>query len=88
MSEKIVINAGSPDNPYAQIIRRERRLDLRDRRGLITYIADDPRRGLRNRRKSIVPQLRGLRTEGRRQSHTYLAKDRRSGIADRRKPTK
>ena len=85
-SEKVVIKVGPPGNPYAKIIRGERRLGIRDRRRLNTYIAKDRRGGLPNRRKPIVPRLRRLKTEDRRQSHTYVAKDRRSGIADRRNP--
>jgi len=85
-SEKAVIKVGSSGNPYAKIMRTERRLGIRDRRRLNTYLANDRRGGLPDRRKPIVPRLRRLRTEDRRQSHTYLAKDRRSGIADRRNP--
>ena len=85
-SEKVVIKVGPPGNPFAKIMRTERRLGIRDRRILNTYIANDRRGGLPNRRKPIVPLLRRLRTEDRRQSHTFLAKDRRSGIADRRNP--
>ena len=84
--EKAFINVGPPDNPYAKIIRTERRLGLKDRRRLNTYIANDRRGGLPNRRKPIVPRLRRERTEDRRKSHTYLANDKRSGIADRRNP--
>ncbi len=84
-SEQVAVKVGPPGNPYAKIIRKERRSGLRDRRGLNTYIADDRRCGLSNRRKPIAHRWRKLRTEDRRQSHTYIAKDRRSGIADRRK---
>ena len=84
-SEKIVIKVGPPGNPYAKIMRIERRLGMRDRRILSTYIAKDRRGALPDRRKPIVPRLRRLRIDDRRQLHTYLAKDRRSGIADRRK---
>ena len=87
-SEKVFITVGPPGNPYAKIIREERRLGINDRRRLNTYIDRDRRGGLAERRKSIVPQLRRLRTEDRRQSHTYLAKDKRNGIADRRNPKK
>ena len=37
--EKVFINVGPPDNPNAKIIRTERRLGLKDRRRLNTYIA-------------------------------------------------
>ena len=84
--KKIVIKVGPPGNPFAKIMRTERRLGIKDRRILNTYIANDRRGGLPNRRKPIEPRLRRVRTEDRRQSHTYLAIDRRSGIADRRKP--
>jgi hypothetical protein len=84
--EKVFINVGPPDKPYAKIMRTERRLGLRDRRRLNTYIANDRRGGLPNRRKPIVPRLRRLRTEDRRQVQTFLDKDRRCGIADRRNP--
>ena len=87
-SENVVINVGPPGNPYAKIIRTERRLGLKDRRRLHTYIADDRRGGLPNRRRPIAPRLRRVRTEDRRQSHTFLANDRRSGIADSRTPKK
>ena len=83
-SKKIVIKVGPPDNPYAKIIRGERRLGNSDRRRLNTYIANDRRGRLPDRRKPIVSRLRRLRTEDRRQAHTYIAKDRRNGIADRR----
>ena len=84
-SEKVVIKVGPPGNPYAKIIRGERRFGIRDRRRLNTYLANDRRGGFSDRRKPIVSRLRRLNTEDRRQSHTYIAKDRRSGIAERRK---
>ena len=87
-SEKVFITVGPPGNPYAKIIREERRLGINDRRRLNTYIAKDRRGGLAERRKSIVPRLKRLRTEDRRKSHTFLANDRRNGIADRRNPKK
>jgi hypothetical protein len=44
-SEKVFINVGPPGNPYAKIMRTERRLGLKDRRRLNTYIANDRRGG-------------------------------------------
>jgi hypothetical protein len=87
-SEKVVIKVGPPDNPYAKIIRRERRLGSRERRRLNTYIVNDRRGGLSDRRKPVLNRLKRVRIEDRRQLHTYIAKDRRSGIADRRDPKK
>ena len=49
-SEKVVITVGPPNNPYGKIIRPERRSGLEDRRRLDTYIADDRRVGLADRR--------------------------------------
>ena len=69
---------------HMRIIGQERRIGQRDRRLKNTYIADDRRNGIADRRKGIVYCLKRLRTEDRRQIHTYIAKDRRSGIADRR----
>ena len=84
-SGKVVIKVGPTGTPYAKIMRTERRLGLRDRRRLNTYIANDRRSGLSNRRKPFGHRLKRLRTKDRRQMNTYIAKDRRSGIADRRK---
>jgi hypothetical protein len=71
---------------YIRIIGQERRIGQRDRRLNNTYIADDRRNGIADRRKPRVYRLKRLRTEDRRQLHTYIANDRRSGIADRRDP--
>jgi hypothetical protein len=49
-SEKVVIAAGPPNNPYGKIIRTERRFRIEDRRRLYTYIADDRREGFADRR--------------------------------------
>ncbi len=87
-SGQVVIKVRPPGTPHAKIMRTERRSGLRDRRGLNTYIANDRRDGLPDRRKPMVPRLRRLWTEDRRQSHTYVGDDRRSGIADRRNPKK
>ena len=84
-SEKVVIKVGPPGNPYAKIIRSERRLGSRERRRLNTYIAND-RRGGSDRRRPTLHRLKRVRTEDRRHLHTFVAKDRRSGIADRRNP--
>ena len=51
-SEKVVIKVGPQDNPYAKIVRTERRISLKDRRILNTYIANDKRNGIADRRKS------------------------------------
>ena len=83
--EKVEIKVGPPGNPYAKITRTERRKSSVDRRRLNTYIANDRRGGISDRRKPIGHHQRRLNTEDRRQLHTYVAKDRRSGIADRRK---
>jgi hypothetical protein len=83
-SKKVLIKVGPPGNPYAKIIRKERRCGLRDRRSLSTYIDKDRRDGLSDRRKPIAHYLRRLRTEDRRQTHTYIADDRHSGIVDRK----
>ena len=85
---KVEIIVGPPGNPYAKIIRTERRKSPMDRRRLRTYLANDRRAGLPDRRKPIGHRLRRLRTEDRRQMITYVANDRRSGIADRRDPKK
>ena len=48
--DNIVIHVGPSVNPYAKIFRTERRLGLRDRRRLITYIDKDRRGGIADRR--------------------------------------
>ena len=82
--EKVEITVGPPGNPYAKIIRTERRKSPLDRRRLHTYIANDRRGKVSDRRKPTPYRLKRVRTEGRQQVHTYIANDRRSGIADRR----
>ena len=57
-SEKVVITVGPPGNPYAKITRTERRKGSVDRRRLNTYIANDRRGGLSDRRKPIGHHLR------------------------------
>ena len=69
---------------FMRIIGQERRIGQNERRLKNTYIAEDRRNGIADRRKPKVYRLKRLRTEDRRQTHTYIAKDRRSGIADRR----
>jgi hypothetical protein len=86
--EKVEITVGPPGNPYAKIILTERRKSSADRRRLKTYIANDRRGKVSDRRKPTSHRLKRVRTEDRRQLHTYLANDRRSGIADRRDPKK
>jgi hypothetical protein len=82
--EKVEITVGPPGNPYAKIIRTERRKSSVDRRKLRTYLANDRRGKVSDRRKPTPHRLKRVRTEDRRQVHTYIANDRRSGIADRR----
>ena len=43
---------GPPDKPYAKLIIAEKRIGLYDRRKLHTYIADDRRGGIADRRKN------------------------------------
>jgi len=52
-SEKVVITVGPSSKPYGKIIRAERRFGSGDRRRLNTYIADDRRVGLADRRDHI-----------------------------------
>ena len=49
--KQVIVKVGPPDNPYAKIIVPEKRKRLEDRRKLHTYIADDSRNGLADRRK-------------------------------------
>ena len=51
-SEKIVITVGPQGNPYAKIMRTERRISFNDRRRLNTFIANDKRSGIADRRKT------------------------------------
>jgi hypothetical protein len=46
------LKIGPPDKPYAKLIITERRIRLNDRRKLHTYIADDIRSGIADRRKN------------------------------------
>jgi hypothetical protein len=50
-SEKVVIKVGPPGNPYAKIMLTERRISLKDRRRLNTYLSTDKRKGIADRRK-------------------------------------
>ena len=52
-SEKVVITVGPSSKTYGKIKRTERRFGLGDRRRLNTYIADDRRVGLADRRDHI-----------------------------------
>jgi hypothetical protein len=47
-----VIVIGPSDKPYAKLIFTEKRFGLNERRILHTYIADDRRSGIADRRKS------------------------------------
>ena len=87
-SEKVVIKVGPSGNPYAKIMRTERRNGSGDRRTIRTYIAKERRNGIADRRRPKTYRLKRLRTDDRRQLHTYIANDRRSGIADRRNPNR
>jgi hypothetical protein len=49
-SEKVVITVGPLVSPYGKIIRTERRFGVEDRRRLNTFIVDDRRAGLADRR--------------------------------------
>lgn len=48
---EITITRGEPDKPYAKIILQDRRFSLKDRRMLPTYLANDRRAGVADRRK-------------------------------------
>ena len=49
--KEIVFKIDPDDRPYAKIILRERRTDQKDRRKIHTYISDDRRSGIADRRK-------------------------------------
>ena len=49
--KQVIVKVGPPNNPYARIIVPEKRKRLKDRRKLHTYIANDSRSGLADRRK-------------------------------------
>ena len=49
--DEITITRGAPGQPYAKIILKDRRSDLKDRRTLNTYLAKDRRTGMADRRK-------------------------------------
>jgi hypothetical protein len=49
--KQVIVKIGPPNHPYAKIIVPEKRKRLKDRRKLHTYIADDLRNGLADRRK-------------------------------------
>jgi hypothetical protein len=48
-----IIKIGPTDKPYAKLIFTEKRFGLNDRRILHTYIADDRRSGIADRRKDL-----------------------------------
>ena len=48
---EIVLKIGPPDRPYAKLYVKEKRKGLEDRRKLKTYIANDRRSGIADRRK-------------------------------------
>ncbi len=48
---QVVIEIGPSNNPYAKIILPEKRIGSEDRRTQHTFIADDRRSGIANRRK-------------------------------------
>jgi hypothetical protein len=78
--------SGNLDNQSMGVTQKERRFGQKDRRVLNTYVAEERRGGIADRRKPRVYRFKRLRLEDRRQTHTYVANDRRSGIADRRNP--
>jgi hypothetical protein len=45
------LKIGPSDKPYAKLIITDKRVRLNDRRKLHTYIADDKRSGIADRRK-------------------------------------
>ena len=53
--EESVLEIGPPDKPYAKLFFTEKRIGLKDRRKLYTYIADDRRSGIADRRKNSQP---------------------------------
>jgi hypothetical protein len=54
--KETVLEIGPADRPYAKIIIRERRTDQKDRRKIHTYISDDRRSGIADRRKGPKEQ--------------------------------
>jgi len=48
---QVVIERGPPSEPYAKIILPEKRRASQDRRKIKTFIADDRRSGIADRRK-------------------------------------
>jgi hypothetical protein len=49
--KKVVVKIGPPDKPYGKLIVTEKRTKTRDRRKVHTYIAEDRRSGIADRRK-------------------------------------
>lgn len=49
---KVIITRGPVSEPYAKIIITEKRKATKDRRKTNTFIADDRRKGIAERRKS------------------------------------
>jgi hypothetical protein len=50
--EESILNIGTPNKPNAKLIFTEKRFGQKDRRKLYTYIADDRRSGIADRRKN------------------------------------
>ena len=50
-NKQIIIKVGPPDKPYARIFTPDRRTELKDRREAHTFISNDRRSGLADRRK-------------------------------------
>jgi hypothetical protein len=48
---QIVVKIGPPEKPYAKVILPDKRIGRNDRRQHHTYIADDRRSGIIDRRK-------------------------------------
>lgn len=84
--KQAVVEVGPYGKSYAKIFVSEKRQNQKDRRKIYTYIADDLRKGVADRRRYRTqhPHFRRRELEDRRQTNTYIADDRRSGIADRR----
>ena len=50
--DESILIFGPPDKPYAKLIFTEKRFGLNDRRKTNTYIADDRRSGIADRRRN------------------------------------
>ena len=50
--KELILEIGPTDKPYAKLFFTEKRIGLEDRRKLNTFIADDRRSGIADRRKN------------------------------------